>query len=116
MSVNNKLKSFSVCHSGLCIGEFFKAKDINSLISEKLPQRVLRNWETISFVDSQNKNICVTREFMENDKMTLEETINDWIENGDTETPIEALNPKKENLSIAVTVTLTQFSYKHNLN
>jgi len=110
-----KLKSFSVCHSGLITGEFFKAKSVLNLM-ERLPKSVRNNWETISFVDSENRNICVTREFMENDGMTIEETINDWVENGDIVEPITAFNPKRENLSFGLTVTLTEFGFVLNEN
>jgi hypothetical protein len=111
--MKNKLKPFSVCHSGLIVGELFKAIDINDLLENRLPKRVLNNWEIISFVDSENRNINITKEFMD-DGMTLNEVIQDWIENGDIDEPIIALNPNNLALTKGISVTLSEFSFQIN--
>lgn len=108
------LKPFAVCHSSLIIGELFKAKDIDDLIDNRLPKRVLNNWEVISFVNSKNQNISITKEFLD-EGMTIDEVINDWIDNGDTEEPILALNPKKGISTKDITVTISEFSFTTNL-
>lgn len=109
-SMNNKLKPFSVFHSALIIGELFKAKDIHDLIDNRLPKKVLNNWEIISFIDSENRNISVTRSFMDDDKMSLDETIQDWIDNGNTLEPVLALNPKIKNGSLTVILSEHAFT------
>lgn len=110
--MKTKLKPFAVCHSGLIIGELIKAKDISDLIENRLSKKILKNWEIISFVDSNNNNINVTREFIE-EGMTLKEVIEDWINNGDVEEPILALNPNNSTLTRSITVQLSEFSFSH---
>ena len=105
--MKNKLKPFSVCHSGLIIGELFKAKDVSDLIKNRLPKKVLKNWEIISFINSDNQSICVTREFLD-EGMTIKEAIQDWITNGDIFDDVIALNPKRSTL---LTVKLSEFSF-----
>jgi hypothetical protein len=110
--MRNKLKSFAVCHTGLILGEVFKAIDIHDLIQNKLPKRVLERWEIISFVDSENRNISVTREYIDEDGMTIDEVIQDWIDNGHTEEPILCLNPNNSTLTKGIAVRLTEFGYE----
>lgn len=111
--MKNTLKPFAVCHSGLIVGELIKAKDISDLIENILSKKVSNNWEIISFVDSENRSINVTKEFLE-EGMTLNEVIQDWIDNGDIEEPIMALNPKNSTLTKGITVTLSEFTFTIN--
>lgn len=111
--MKNTLKPFAVCHSGLIVGELIKAKDISDLIENRLSKKVSNNWEIISFVDSKNRSINVTKEFLE-EGMTLNEVIQDWIDNGDIEEPVMALNPNNNTLTKGLTVTLSEFTFTIN--
>lgn len=106
-----KLKSFSVCHSGLFIGEYFKAKNIEDLLENRLPKRA-KNWEMIGFVDENQQNISICREIIENDKLTIDEAIADWIAYGYTKEPISTLNPKNSTLTKGIIMILTEFGYR----
>lgn len=105
---NSKLKPFSVSHRGLISGELFKANDIFDLINNRLPKRVSDTWETISFIDSENRSITVTWDFIEQG-LTIDEVIEDWISNGDTNEEITAMNTKSNNWK-KPTVILHEFT------
>ncbi len=101
-----QLKPFAISGGGLFFGEVFKAETVQSLL-ETLPKRWLKMWEVIQFVDDEDRNITVTREFIETQGMTIAECVADWIENGNTKDEITALNPKGRGL-----IRLDKFTYK----
>ena len=80
--MKTKLKAFEVFCNRV-IGETVKANDIQDLFDNRLLKRQEKFWSTVEFVDNENRNITITRHFMDDDGMTLDEVIQDWIDWGD---------------------------------
>ena len=57
------------------MGERKTANTVAEVI-EKSP----KNWAIIEFRNDDGNRVCVTREFMDNDNMTVEEVVQDWLE------------------------------------
>lgn len=91
-----KNKRFGVFLSGNMIGEVAYAEDIHDLINNKMLKR-WSNWETIKYKDDDGKTVVVTRYFMDDDGMTVQEVIDDYYLNAtefDLEDDIAVLDPK----------------------
>lgn len=75
------------------IGHLRKAPSVAEVI-EALPKRVQTYWSNIMYKDEEGRTINITREYLEEQGMTIEEIIQDHIEHGDTEDIILVINPK----------------------
>ena len=73
------------------VGETKLAKSVEDLI-EKMTKRHSNFWGVIKFKDEENRTISITREFMDDEGMTIEEIIEDHIEFGDLEEDIHSIN------------------------
>ena len=72
--------NFSIISLGNLIGERRTANSVAELL-EIIPQRLKKRWEIIMFRNDEGNRVCITREFMEEGEMSIEETITDWLEN-----------------------------------
>ena len=82
---------FSI-NSGYIIGELAYADSIEDLLENKLLKRQHRSWQTIQYRDEDDDIIEITREFLDDQGMTLDEVVNDWKMHGQPEEEIEAIN------------------------
>jgi len=91
-----KNKRFGVFLAGNMIGEVAYAEDVHDLISNRMLKR-WNNWETIKYKDDDGKTVVVTRYFMDDDGMSVQEVIDDYYQNAtseDFEDEIAVLDPK----------------------
>lgn len=59
------------------------AKDFKDLFENKFSKKEKEFWSHVQFKDSENRTIQITREFFEEQKMTFEQCVSDWLEHGD---------------------------------
>lgn len=81
--------NFCITKQGYFLGERKTAHSVAEII-EKVP----KSWATIEFRNDDGQRVCVTKEFMEEDNMTVEEVIQDWLEYtspSELEEPIKAM-------------------------
>lgn len=81
--------NFCVTLQGNFIGDRRTANSVAEMI-EKAPKR----WAILEFRNDLGQRICVTKDFMEEDNMTADEVIQDWIDNAtqdEFEEPIKAM-------------------------
>lgn len=74
------------------IGHIRKAPSIEAVI-KALPKKVKACWSSIKFIDGEGRTITITREYLEDQGMTILDVVEDWIEHGDTTEEIMVLNP-----------------------
>ena len=74
------------------IGHIRKAPSVAEVI-EALPKRVKTYWSSIQYKDEDGRTICITREFLEEQGMSIAEVIEDHLSFGDTKEEILVLNP-----------------------
>ena len=65
------------------IGTSKYAKDFADLLENKFSNKEKIFWSHVQFKDSENRTIQITREYFEEQKMTFEECVNDWLAYGD---------------------------------
>lgn len=78
--------NFSVTKAGNFLGQRMTANSVYELLT-KCPKR----WEFIEFRNDEGKRIAITREFIDEGGMTIDECIADWLEfsnESDFEEPI----------------------------
>jgi len=75
------------------IGHIRKAPSVAEVI-EALPKRVQTYWSSIKYKDEEGRTICITKEYLEEQGMTIAEVIQDHLQYGDTDDNIMVLNPK----------------------
>jgi len=75
------------------IGHIRKAPSVAEVI-EALPKRVKTYWSSIKYKDEEGRTICITKEYLEEQGMTIAEIIQDHLDYGDTDDGIMVLNPK----------------------
>lgn len=79
----------------IAFGKIVYAEDIHDLLGNKMSKADRKTWELIKYRDEQGRVICITREFMDDQGMTLEEVIDDWLEHGVSEDDDIACIPRK---------------------
>jgi len=74
------------------VGHIRKAPSVAEVI-EALPKRVKEYWSSIKYKDEEGRIISITREYLEDQGMSIQEIIEDHIQFGDTTENIIVLNP-----------------------
>lgn len=62
------------------IAEIVKAKDFDDLIENRMLKRQKEFWSSVNFKDDEDRTICITREFLDDQGMTFDEVVLDWLE------------------------------------
>ena len=75
------------------IGHIRKAPSVAEVI-EALPKRVKTYWSNIQYKDEEGRTINISREYLQEQGMSIAEVIEDHLQYGDTEDGILVLNPK----------------------
>jgi hypothetical protein len=82
--MKNKMKFGVFTVHSVIIAELRKAWSIDELL-KILPQKTLKFWTHIQYKDSENRMIQITREYIDEQGMTVQECIDDWIEHMSSE-------------------------------
>lgn len=84
------LIKFAVFCNRIC-GEVKKAESIKDLIENRMTKKQKQFWSEVKYYDAQGRVIQITREFLDEQGMTIEDVISDWITWGDLEGEIITL-------------------------
>ena len=82
--MKNTLKSFGVFCNKI-VGEKVKAKDFTDLIENRLSKRLKNFWSEIKFMDNYGNTIVINREFLDEQGMSFDEIVCDWLSNASRE-------------------------------
>lgn len=74
-----KLIKFAVFKNQM-FGEEVRAKDFDDLLNNRMTKRQRKFWSNVKFTDSKGRNINISREFLEEQRMTFDEIVDDFIE------------------------------------
>ena len=87
------LTSFGVfCNT--IIGEEVRAKDLDDLFDNRMTGRQKDFWSSVKF-KQDDQTIVITREFLDEQGMSIDDIIIDWELHGDTEEDIIVVDKKK---------------------
>lgn len=78
--MKSTLKSFGVFCNRI-VGEKVKAKDFTDLIENRLSKRLKNFWSEIKFQDDDGNTIVINREFLDEQGMSFDEVVSDWLVN-----------------------------------
>ncbi len=67
------------------------AENFTDLLENVMTKKELEFWSHIQFKDSENRTIQITREYLEEQNMTFEDCVADWLANGDIEQEIYSI-------------------------
>lgn len=67
------------------------AKNFEDLKS-KMTKKERLYWSHVQYKDEHGRTIQITREYLEEQKMSLKEVVQDWLQHGDTSEIIYSIN------------------------